>query len=279
MRYALLVTGLLLIACSAPPTIAVTPDASTADTQARRQAVALAATISVLPPIGAPTTTPILTGQAALATVVTAATEVARLRALPPDRTPPPTPVLPMVVAATDRSPSYSIVKWLRSGVDPRRARYLVETVVPDSYAREDVLAVLVAATRLTFNARMGPRQFRSGYGGVAVGSVSSPTTRWQKPHPMASTSQGRGQTTGKFTLDTSDRMANEAMGKWTLTSRCAGSVGAVGNEVVQPDHIAGDGPPDQSEGDLGEEATPTYVAIPQGTQRGQEHRQDEDGK
>lgn len=140
-----------------------TPDATGADAQARRQAVVLAATVNALPPRGAPSATPTLTGQADLATVVAAATEIARLRALPPDPTPPPTPVLPLVVPATDQAPSYRIVTWRRSAADPRIARYLVETVVPDSYVREDVLAVLVAATRLTFRSETGPKTVQIG--------------------------------------------------------------------------------------------------------------------
>jgi hypothetical protein len=156
MRVTLAILALALTACSttrapvAPtPAQRFTPDAAATDTAARRQAVALAATVEAHPGAGA---TPTVSGQQALATVVAAATEIARLRALPPDPTAPPTPVLPLNVAATDEAPAYRIVVWKRLDLDPRRIAYGLDMVVPDAYKRDQVLAVASSGVHRIFD-------------------------------------------------------------------------------------------------------------------------------
>lgn len=99
-----------------------------------------------------PAATPTTSGQSAPATVVTAATEVARLRALPPDPTPVTTPVIPLQVTATSQSPAYRIVACPRNAVNPNRVKYGVDPVVPDEYSRDQVLATVSAATHRVFD-------------------------------------------------------------------------------------------------------------------------------
>ncbi len=161
--FAVLVVALAWVVMTAPnrsPATAApqagrtsTPDVAATDTAARVQAAAVSATIQALPPVGAPSPTPTITGRAALSTVVAAATEVTRLRAL---ITPTPEVHLPSTVPPTDTVPAYSIQSWHKS-TDPRRVRYNVTTIIRNarglgsSPSRDDILAVLTSATELAF--------------------------------------------------------------------------------------------------------------------------------